>query len=315
MSLHTRYRPSSWDKVLGQPAVVKSLQGIVAKGRAHAFLFSGPSGTGKTTLARILAAAFARGEGTVANIEEIAAADNTGVDAMREVLRRSLYRAIGKSPVKAIIVDEAHRLSGAAWDVLLKPIEEPPNHVYWMFCTTNPGKLPKTISQRLQRYELRPVDEELILGLLCDVADAEAMPTSDVVLQAVAEASGGSPRQALVFLELCAEAPNANAARQMMQTAMQAKEPVDLARLLISRQGASWAAALKIITTMEQPDAETVRIIVANYLAGALARSKSENEAKELLRVLECFSATYNSSDKLAPLFLSVGLALGMNHD
>lgn len=292
---------------------MKSLERAVTKGKAHAFLFSGPSGTGKTTLARILAAAFARGQGTVANIEEIAAADNTGVDAMREVIRRSLYRAIGKSPIKAIVVDEAHRLSGAAWDVLLKPIEEPPSHVYWMFCTTNPGKLPKTISQRLQRYELKPVDEELILGLLCDVADAEAMTTSDVVLTAIAEAAGGSPRQALVFLELCAEATTANAARKMMQTAMQAKEPVDLARLLIARQGANWAAALKIINAMEQPDAETVRIIVANYIAGALAKSKSEQEAKNLLRVLEAFSTTYIGSDKLAPLFMSVGLALGLD--
>lgn len=313
MSLHTRYRPTSWGKVLGQDEAVKNLQRAVTKGKAHAFLFSGPSGTGKTTLARILAAAFARGQGTVANVEEVAAADNTGVDAMREVIRRTLYRAIGKSPIKAIIVDECHRLSGAAWDVLLKPIEEPPAHVFWMFCTTNPAKLPKTISQRVQRYELKPVSEELILGLLCDVADAEALTTSDVVLTAIAEAAAGSPRQALVFLELCAEATSANAARRMMQTAMQAKEPVDLARLLISRQGASWPAALKLINAMEQPDAETCRIIVANYLAGCLAKSKSENEAKNLLRILECFKDVYVTSDKLAPLFMSVGLALGLD--
>src|ERR1700722_12790207 len=162
-SLHTKYRPLSFDQVVGQDAVVKGLKRVVKDARAHTFLFTGPAGTGKTTLARILANAFGQNQGTAANIEEIAAADTTGVDAMREVIKHPLYRAIGSSPVKAVILDEAHRLSGSAWDVLLKPIEEPPPHVYWMICSTNPGKIPKTIVSRCLRYDLKPVSEDDLL--------------------------------------------------------------------------------------------------------------------------------------------------------
>src|SRR5678815_3051590 len=143
MSLHTKYRPLTFDEVIGQDKVVADLRRVVRERRAKSFIFSGPSGVGKTTLARIVANAFAGYMATVANIEEVPAADHTGVDAMRAVANRALYRALGDSPVKAIIVDEAHRLSGAAWDVLLKPIEEPPEHVYWMFCTTHPAKIPR----------------------------------------------------------------------------------------------------------------------------------------------------------------------------
>lgn len=312
-SLHTKYRPTNFAGVLGQGDAVRSLKRVVKEGRAHTFLFTGGSGTGKTTLARILANAFAGGQATAANIDEVDAASNSGADAMRAVVIRSLYRAVGASPVKVIIVDECHRLSSAAWTILLKPLEEPPKHIFWCLCTTDPGKVPKAILTRCLRYDLKPVDEVAIYELLVTVSQAEGFGISEEVLEVIAEGSGGSPRQALVYLEASRFSENPNDARRVIRTAAQMKEPVDLARLLIAKQGANWQAAVRIINSMENVDAETVRIIVTTYLAGCLAKARTEGEARNLLRVADCFSGTYNPSDKLTPLFLSIGLALGLD--
>lgn len=312
-SLHTKYRPTTFKGVIGQDDAVRSLKRVVKEGRAHSFMIVGPSGVGKTTLARIVAAAFAGDQATVANIDEVPAASNSGKDDMKAVVARSFYRAVGASPIKAIILDECQQLSGPAWDTLLKPIEEPQKHVYWFLCSTNPAKIPKTIQTRCLRYDLKPVDEVAIYELLLKVSAAEGFEISEDVLEVIAEGSGGSPRQALVFLEACRLSESPADARRVIRTAAQLKEPVDLAKLLIAKRGANWQAALKIINSMADVEAEGVRIVLVNYIAGALARSRSEDEAKNLLRVLDCFSQTYNSSDKLAPLFISVGLALGMD--
>jgi DNA polymerase-3 subunit gamma/tau len=296
--------------VLGQGDVTKSLKRVVADKRGKTFIFTGPSGTGKTTLARILANEFASGTGTQANLEEFDAATNSGADAVRAVVQRSQYRAVGASPVKAFIIDEAHRLSSAAWTVLLKPIEEPPAHVYWMFCTTDSGKIPKTIWTRCLRYDLKPVSEENIFQLLCMVADAEKLDTPDDILEAIAEASGGSPRQALVFLEECIYCETVSDARQIMRAAGQSKEIIDLCRFLMAPQGRNWATAVKMVRSMENIEAESARIVIINYLGSALLNTNDDRKARAILNIIECFKTPYNQSDKLAPLLYSIGLVL-----
>lgn len=283
------------------------------EGRAHSFILAGPSGVGKTTLARIIANVAAGGQATATNIDEVPAADHTGVDDMRAVATRSLSRAIGVSPVKTIIIDEAHRLSAQAWDVLLKPIEEPPKHVFWCLCTTELGKIPKTIQTRCVRFDLKLLSEDQLLELLIRVADQEGFTTPDEVLETIAENSGGSPRQCLVHLEQCAYCTSADQARSFMRTVGQSKEVVDIARLLVAKKAASWQTAIKLLNTIGDVNPESVRIILCNYIAGALLKSKTENEARNLLRVLDCFSSPYAQSDKMAPLLLSIGLALGLD--
>lgn len=312
-SLHTKYRPTEFDDVIGQQHVTDSLKKVVADKRARSFYFVGPAGTGKTTLARILANAFANGKATPANIDEVPAADNTGADDMRALVKRSLYKAIGPSPIKAIILDEAHRLSANAWDVLLKPTEEPPAHVYWMICTTNEGKIPQTIKTRFLRYELKLVPEELLAELLVRVADAEGLDTPDVVLEAIAESSGGSPRQALVFLEACAHLKTLNEARMVLRSGASSKEVVDLCRWLVSGRGQTWPEAVKYVKALEGTDAEGIRIAIVNYLSAVLMNAKSNKHALPLLRLLSCFEGPYSTSDRLAPLLNSLGLALNLD--
>lgn len=313
MSLHTKYRPSNFEGVLGQDSVVQSLLRVIEDKRAKAFIFAGPSGTGKTTLARILANEFANQAATVANIEEIDAATNSGADAIRAVVGRTAYRAVGASPAKSIILDEAHRLSSAAWTVLLKPIEEPPSHIYWMLCTTEPGKIPKPIQTRCLRYDLKPVKDELIYELLLRVVEAEKFDVSEEVIEAVAEAAVGSPRMALVGLEACLQCVSASEARATLRNATSAPEAINLARWLVNGAKGGWPEAIITLKLLDGFDSESIRIAIVNYLSAVLMNT-SGDKAKRLLRILECFLSTYSSSDGRAPLLHSLGLALNMDY-
>lgn len=312
-SLHVKHRPNSLDTVWGQEKAIKSLKKVLKGERAHSFIFTGPSGCGKTTLARILANEFAGQDATVVNVEEVDAATKSGADDMREVIRRTAYRAIGKSPVKAVIVDECHRLSSAAWTVLLKPIEEPPQHVYWMFCSTEPAKIPKTIQTRCLRYDLQPLAEEDLLGLIVHVVDAEKLDVSEEIIEAIAENCEGSPRQALVFLESCQFCESANEARQLMRSAGQTKGVIDLARWLVGGRTQTWAEATKLVKGLEGTDAESARIVLVAYLTSVLLGTKDNRKAAGLLGILECFSKPYLQTDKMAPLLMSIGLAINLD--
>jgi DNA polymerase-3 subunit gamma/tau len=313
-SLHTKYRPLTFEEVLGQDGTVVSLKQAIKGKRAHSYIFTGPSGTGKTTLARILANEFAGGQATVANIEEIDAATNSGADAIRDIVNRSHYRAIGTSGVKSIILDEAHRLSAAAWTILLKPIEEPPKHVYWMLCTTEPGKIPKTIQTRCLKYDLKPVGEELIYELLQSVAEVEGFETPDEIIAALAEDAGGSPRQGLVWLEACAHAKSVKEARIIIQSATQSREAIDLAKWLLSGRGQTWAEAVKFVKALENTDAESTRIMLMNYFSSVLLNTTGDDKARQVLALMEPFRNSFNSSDRVAPLLYSIAMAINLDY-
>ena len=220
---------------------------------------------------------------------------------------------MGGSPVKFIIVDEAHRLSAAAWTVLLKPVEEPPAHVYYAFCTTDAAKIPKAIITRCLRYDLKPVKEELLLDLLVRVIDSEKFEIGDDIIEAIAEAAGGSPRQALVNLEAVLSSKSLADAQTILREAGQSKEIIDLARWLVSGKNQTWMEAKKYLKGLEGQEAESCRIVLTAYFSSVLLNAKNEQMATNMLRLLDCFSTPYNTSDKLAPLLLSVGLALGLD--
>ena len=316
MSLHTRYRPETFDDVLGQDAVVRSLRKVVKDKRARAFMFVGPSGTGKTTLARILSREFSGGklEGSrTVNLIEHDGASKSGADDIRALLTSLQYRAIGESPVKFVILDEVHRLSAAAWTVLLKPVEEPPAHVYYAFCTTELGKIPKAIITRCLRYDLKPVKEELILDLLVRVVDTEKLQISDDIIEAVVESAAGSPRQALVNLEAVSSARSLVDAQTLLRSGGQNKELIDLARFLVGGKAHTWAEALKYLKALEGLEAESCRIMLVNYFASVLLNTKKDEVAVSLLSLIEAFSKPYNTSDKMAPFLLSLGLALKLD--
>ncbi|MEN6302570.1 MAG: DNA polymerase III subunit gamma/tau, partial [Armatimonadia bacterium] len=214
-----KYRPRTFEDVIGQDHVSRTLRNAIAAGRlVHAYLFTGPRGTGKTTMARILARALNRvkgitpdpcGEcdmclavsaGRALDVIEIDAASHTGVDAIRE-LREQVKYSPGEGRCKLYILDEVHMLSISAFNALLKTLEEPPAHAYFALLTTEMHKVPETIVSRCQRFEFRPISIPEVIGALRKIADNEGLQVQDAALHAIATAAEGGLRDAQSILE------------------------------------------------------------------------------------------------------------------
>ena len=217
--LARKWRPQTFEEVVGQETVTTTLQNAIKSERiAHAFLFSGVRGVGKTTTARILAKALNCQEGptpspcgecvscreiTQANsidVLEIDAASNTGVDNMRD-LRESARYGTARDQFKIFIIDEAHMLSNAAFNALLKTLEEPPPHVKFILATTEYAKIPVTIASRCQQYDFKPIPFLLILERLKLLAQEEGIEISEDSLRAIVSVAEGSMRDAQSALD------------------------------------------------------------------------------------------------------------------
>jgi len=306
-SLHAKYRPSAFEDVVGHTSVLKSLQSILQRKTSRTFLFHGPSGTGKTTLARIIAAEVGCEPGY---IMEVDAATNNGVDNARDIQDTLRYLPMGQGKGrKAVILDEAHMLSKAAWNSLLKALEEPPSHVYWFICTTELDKVPATIKTRCTSIGLAPLSSDQIRAVVKRAAKGEGLKISDDVLEVIVAEARGSPRQALVNLDACADSKTRKEAADILKSAIASDATIELCRFLTGK-GGSWAKAMEIVSRLKEEQPEGVRIVVCNYVAAVLKNTKSDKDAGRLLAILEAFEGTYNQSEKLAPLLLSLGRIL-----
>src|SRR5256885_13200617 len=210
-----KWRPQRFDDVVGQQAVTRTLtNALVSRRLAHAFVFAGPRGVGKTTTARILARALncvtgptpepcgtcdacvEIAEGRDIDVLEIDAATHTQVDNVREVIISGLAIAPVRNRYKVLIIDEVHQLSSASFNALLKSIEEPPPHVVFMMATTELEKIPETVLSRSQVYEFRTIGTNAIADQLRRIVDAERISASDDSLHLIARDAEGSMRDA-----------------------------------------------------------------------------------------------------------------------
>ncbi len=218
-ALYRTYRPQTFEDVAGQEHVTKTLQNAIKENRiAHAYLFAGPRGTGKTTIAKLLAKAInctgdhvpcnqcencqAITAGSHPDVIEIDAASNNGVDEVRDLIDKVKYAPI-KAQYKVYIIDEVHMMSSGAFNALLKTLEEPPAHVVFILATTEPHKILPTIISRCQRFDFKRVDHHDIISRLKYVLDSENKEYDEVALDKIAKLADGGMRDALSILEQC----------------------------------------------------------------------------------------------------------------
>lgn len=198
MSLATKYRPVEFSDVIGQEAVVKILSRQVETNTfVHSYLFCGASGCGKTTLARIFASKL---NGSYNGIIDMDAASNNGVENVRNIIKSAQERSIS-SPYKIFIIDECHAITTQGWQAFLKCIEEPPSHTIFIFCTTDPQKVPITIQNRCQKHIITKLGLKQIKDRLKYICKQEKIGAEDSTLQYLAKLSNGSVRQAITYLE------------------------------------------------------------------------------------------------------------------
>lgn len=300
--LHVKYRPTTFDHFIGQDSTVKSIEEALKKPtRPHAFLLTGPSGCGKTTIARIIAQQL-----QASALVEVDAASNSGVEAMREIVSASRYQGFGKTPNKAIIIDECHALSKNAWQAMLKPIEEPPPHVFFFLCTTEAGKVPETIRTRCHSYDLKAYRYDDLMDLLERVDKAEKLNTDPALIKVVARSADGSPRKALVMLSMIQSCRDVDEAARLLEAPIEDVEVIELCRKLL-KGNLGWVELTGTLKRMPEMPAESIRIVIANYFAGCAMNARNEKEAARMLDILACFSKPFPATDKYAPLLLAFG--------
>ncbi|MBV8150873.1 MAG: DNA polymerase III subunit gamma/tau, partial [Candidatus Eremiobacteraeota bacterium] len=318
VSLYRTWRPRTFTELVGQDAVVRTLSTALETGRlAHAYLFSGPRGSGKTSAAKILARCFncvagptatpdntcefcrAILEGTALDVLEIDAASNRGIDEIR-ALRDAVKFAPSTMRKKVYILDEAHMLTGPGANAFLKTLEEPPEHAVFILCTTAPESLPATILSRCQRYAFRRIGVPTMIARMREIAAAEAIEIDDAALGALAYRAEGGLRDALTMLEQVAAfgggrvdaaaveaafGATGHAMAQALVAAVLAEDPVESLRLVerASDDG------LEMQTLLRGAIAELRHLLVGRIDPDLLERDLSLDDAR---RTAETAQAT-----------------------
>ena len=322
-ALYRKYRPQSWDAVVGQQHVVDTLRNALAAGRiAHAYLFAGPRGTGKTTTARLLAKAvnclhddlasrpcsqceycLAVSEGRFLDLIEIDAASNTSVDDVRD-LRDKINFSPNQGRYKVYIIDEVHMLSQAAFNALLKTLEEPPAHAIFILATTEVHKIPATVLSRCQRHEFRRLSLADITATLKKIAEDENIAIDDAALMAIARQSTGAMRDAISLLDQLASFGGRitlETAQQVLGTAAN-QSVLELVQALVGQQAG--AGLENIHKTLDSgSDARQFARQVVEYLRGILLVQMKSTElmdvTQEVRELMGSHAAAFSTAELL----------------
>jgi DNA polymerase-3 subunit gamma/tau len=307
-SVINKYRPRKLFQILGQDTIVNSLNELFEKNKVpHGFMFIGNSGLGKTTLSRII------GNMLEAELVEIDGATYTGVDDMREIKDNLKYRSFtSRKGNKLLILDECQHLSQNAWSSWLKFLEEPPGHVYFCFCTTEGKKVPTSIKNRCNTYQLKDVDNDSLRALVEFVSIEElGKPLDSEFIELIVYESDGSPRQALSHFSEVAYCGSLDEAIIALRSSHNHVGVIDLCRLLMSTRNSldvqgDEQKATKILSELKSINPESVRIQICKYFDSCVLNSKDTKTKVHSLEVLEVLNQSFNHPTGFSNLMLAI---------
>lgn len=301
-SIIIKYRPQNWDEVIGQQDALRPLQRVLAADtRPHCYLLVGPSGVGKTTIARIIAKTLN------AELQEIDAASHSGVDDAREMVDNAQYMALTGDGRRLYLIDECHTLSRSAWQALLKLLEEPPDHFFVVLCTTEPDKVPATIAgQRAYRVNLKPVPVTEINALLEWVAACERWTVNADVMTAILQGAEGSPRKALLLLLTLYDATDREEVYRVSGL-IELSDPVkNLCQLLLKTP--TWAQVKPILAQIPDADCEKAVSHIGRYLMSVLANPRTNDVgAAKIFETIKAITFPTETYDPKLRLYTIIG--------
>lgn len=336
-ALYLKWRPLSFDDVVGQEHITRTLRNALARGRIrHAYLFSGPRGTGKTTMARLLAKAvncshedagkrpcnvchncLAINESRFLDLIEIDAASHTGVDDVRD-LRDKIAFSPGEGSYKVYIIDEVHRFSGNAFDALLKTLEEPPDHAIFVLATTEIDKVPATIKSRCLQFEFRRVSLREVSARLAHIAENESLDIDPAALELIARQGTGSVRDSISLLDQIVTDPDERVTLELTQRLLGTADSLHVRELAAALVAEDLALGIQMINTAVDAGSDPrqfggqivgfLRNVMLAQTASATLIEASEEERRgydelagqlsrsQLLRAIRAFNAAINNT-------------------
>lgn len=283
MGIELTLRPQTLDKVIGNKQTISMLKNMFERPQAelkHTFMFSGPKGCGKTTLARICAKMAG-----CSTVNEYDIANLRGIDTAREIVDKLPFKAIlGGS--KAYILDEVHKGTNDFFNAMLKPLEEPPNHVFFFLCTTDPQKVLPTVKSRCAQYEVSTLSLKQTILLLKRASKKSKQTINEKALKLIAKNSEGTPREALIMLDQIIGMNEADQLKLAKKAKTQEAQVIELCRALLKSE--SWGNVSDILKVLKE-DPESVRRAVLGYMNSVMLSKGSQQAAN----VIDCFAEPF----------------------